>query len=294
MGLGLMQPLPVSDSLRNRNVPAAQTVAQRPFAPKCFSRSRPAVETLRREREQIGPQVIFSSRFPFRFAPFPNRHKQVFLPRLQSAQVVAQPGIQSAAAHRTGKHVSRAICRLNQGAVVRGPRRDFKFHVGPQTPIAAQNLGAKSRPFALASNVFIAEQAHQGVFLDEPGGQSAPHLMPQQSRGGQDGLTLSQQRAFIEQQDSYARLARDERLENRVQYLAARIVALDFAFKPELSANRREGRFQLPLILDSYQARPIGKRLVERRRRRPIEASVEKLHLGDFSFCCKLGVQTDL
>ena len=70
-----------SRHLKKRNVPAAQTVAQRPSALKCSSQSG------RLDWAQIGPQVNFLSRFAF---PSVSHYKDITGVALQRAQVFAQ------------------------------------------------------------------------------------------------------------------------------------------------------------------------------------------------------------
>jgi len=253
------------------NVPVAQTVAWRPFAPKRFSRSRP------RDREQIGPQVKSSSRFTRRLAPRLAHHKDVVLTPLQRAQVLAQPGVQSGPANRAPKDIRQTIRRLDERALVRGPSRDFDLVIGSHTPIDPQNLGAKRLPLPFAANVFIAQQTGQSAFLDDLLEQRARHLMPQNGGRRQHGMRVYQKRAFVEQPDAHARLSPDERLENRAQHFPARIVPLDLAAQSKPSANRTKCRLQFLPVSQRHNRWPVRKRLLKRWRRRSIQSGVKRV-----------------
>ena len=183
--------------LKMRNVPAAQTVAQRPSALKCFFQSRYF------NWAQIGPQVTLFSRFAF---PFVGYYKDIARVALQSAQVFAQLRIQTRTTNRACINVGHAVGSLNQRVFVGRPRRDLHFICGLQTPIATQHFGAKAIPFGFAANLFIAQQARQSVLFQKLLAQSASHLMPQNGGRGQNRIVPNQQCSFVEQQTSDARI----------------------------------------------------------------------------------------
>lgn len=160
--------------LKRANVPAAQTVAQRPDELKYHYSGGP------RGWVHLGPQVTLHS-YPRHFFPIRNCQKEIVCVSSQTIQLSAQLWRQCASQF-TRVNVSQHISGLNQHALMRGTHTDFHFAIRLQGALAAQNFRFKSLLLFLSTNVLIAVQYRQRVRRQKLFQKHARHLMAQNSR----------------------------------------------------------------------------------------------------------------